>query len=205
MTPSTIYRTYRRTSFFRRRRFLMFWTIKLTFITFACNNQYFVVDWSRRVFTGEKVNWPAAFSWITLDSHRYMAKISAAAYLRMRLISEYIRYISDRAWSRLGVETAGLSEIFRNLSETRELFRFVQWQQPPRLSLEEKGVWQWVNEIGSGKPFCAMDCLLEPCAGWNFLSAPARTRAARHALPIRTRPALFPSQACICHCVSESR
>ena len=91
MTPSTIYRTYRRTSFFRRRRFLMFWTIKLTFITFACNNQYFVVDWSRRVFTGEKVNWPAAFSWITLDSHRYMAKISAAAYLRMRLISEYIR------------------------------------------------------------------------------------------------------------------
>ena len=69
-----------------------------------------------------------------------MAKISAAAYLRMRLISEYIRYISDHAWSRLGVETAGLSEIFRNLSETRELFRFVQWQQPPRLSLEEKGV-----------------------------------------------------------------
>ena len=65
MTPTTIYRTYRRTSFFRRR-FLRFWTIKLTFITFACKNQYFVVDWSRRVFTGEKVNWPAAYSWITL-------------------------------------------------------------------------------------------------------------------------------------------
>jgi len=83
-------RTYRRTSFFRRRRFHRFWTIKLTFITFACKNQYFVVDWSRRVFTSEKVNWPAAYLWITLDS-RYMAKISAAAYLRMRLISEYIR------------------------------------------------------------------------------------------------------------------
>jgi len=27
MTPTTIYRTYRRTSFFRRRRFLRFWTI----------------------------------------------------------------------------------------------------------------------------------------------------------------------------------
>jgi len=91
MTPTTIYRTYRRTYFFRRRRFLRFWTIKLTFITFACKNQYFVVDWSCRVFTGEKVNWPAAYSWITLDS-RYMAKISAAAYLRMRLIGEYIRY-----------------------------------------------------------------------------------------------------------------
>jgi len=42
---------------------------------------------------------PSVFSWsmlgrglITLDS-RYMAKISAAAYLRMRLISEYIRYL----------------------------------------------------------------------------------------------------------------
>ena len=93
MTPTTIYRIYRRTSFFRRRRFLRFRTIKLTFITFitfACKNQYFVVDWSRRVFTGEKVNGPAVYSWITLDS-RYMAKISAAAYLRMRLISEYIR------------------------------------------------------------------------------------------------------------------
>jgi len=33
-----------------------------------------------------KVNWPAAYSCITLDS-RYMANISAAAYLRMRLIS----------------------------------------------------------------------------------------------------------------------
>ena len=84
-TPTTICRTYRRTSFFRRR-FLRFSTIKFTFITFACKNQYFVVDWSRRVFTGEKVNWPAAYSWITLYS-RYMAKMSAAAYLRMRLIS----------------------------------------------------------------------------------------------------------------------
>ena len=92
MTPTTIYRTYRRTSFFRRRRFLRFWTIKLTFITFTCKNQDFVVDWSRRIFTGEKVNWPAAYSWISLDS-RYMAKISAAAYLRMRLISDYIRYL----------------------------------------------------------------------------------------------------------------
>ena len=92
MTPTTIYRTYRRTSFFRRRRFLRFWTIKLTFITFACKNQCFVVDWSCRVFTGGKVNWPAVHSWITPDS-RYMAKISAAAYLRMRLISEYIRYL----------------------------------------------------------------------------------------------------------------
>jgi len=90
MTPTKIYHTYRRTSFFRRRRFLRFWTIKLTFITFACKNQYFVVDWSRRVFTGEKVNWPAAYSWITLDS-RYMAKISAATYLQMRLICEYTR------------------------------------------------------------------------------------------------------------------
>jgi len=90
MTPTTIYRTYRRASFFRRRRFLRFWTIKLTFITFACKNQYFVVDWSRKVFTDENVNWHAGYSWITLDS-RYMAKISAAAYLRMRLISEYIR------------------------------------------------------------------------------------------------------------------
>jgi len=88
---TTIYCTYRRTSFFRRRRFLRFWTIKLTFITFACKNQYFVVNWSRRVFTGEKVNWTAAYSWITLDS-RYMAKISAAACLRMRLICEYIQY-----------------------------------------------------------------------------------------------------------------
>ena len=87
MTPTTIYRTYRRNSFFRRRRFLRFWKIKLTFIAFACKNQYFVVDWSRRVFTGEKVNWPAAYSWITLDS-RYMAKISAADYLWMRPISE---------------------------------------------------------------------------------------------------------------------
>ena len=91
MTPTTICRTYRRASFFRRRKFLRFLTIKLTFITFACKTQYLVVDGSRRVFTGEKVNWPAAYSWITLDS-RYMAKISAAAYLRMRLISEYILY-----------------------------------------------------------------------------------------------------------------
>jgi len=75
MTPMAIYyRTCRRTSFFRRRRFLRFWTINLTFLTFACKNQYFAVDGSRRVFTGEKVNWPAANSWITLDS-RYMAKI----------------------------------------------------------------------------------------------------------------------------------
>ena len=73
------------------------WTVKLTFITFACKNQSFVVDWSRRVFTGEKVNWPAAYSWITLDS-RYMAKISAAAYLRTRLISEYIRYVKPCQW-----------------------------------------------------------------------------------------------------------
>jgi len=43
-----------------------------------------------QVFIGEKVNWPAAYSCITLDS-RSMAKISAAAYLRMRLISEHIR------------------------------------------------------------------------------------------------------------------
>jgi len=71
-----LYRTYRRTSFFRRR-FPRFWTIKLTFITFACKNQYFVVGWSRRVFTGEKVNWPAA-------------------YLQMRLISEYIRYVQSK-------------------------------------------------------------------------------------------------------------
>ena len=56
---------YRRTSFYRQR-FLRIWTIKLTFITFACKNQCFVVDWSRRVFTGEKVNWPAAYSWIPL-------------------------------------------------------------------------------------------------------------------------------------------
>jgi len=76
----------------RRVRFLKFWTIELIFIVFACKNQYFVVDWSRWIFTGEKVNWPAAYSWITLDS-RYMAKISAAAYLRLRLISEYIRYL----------------------------------------------------------------------------------------------------------------
>jgi len=87
MTPMTIYRTYRRTSFFRRRWFLKFWTIKLTLITFACKNQYFVVDCSRRVFTSEEVNWPAAYSWITLDS-RYMAKISAAAYLQTRLLSD---------------------------------------------------------------------------------------------------------------------
>jgi len=37
-------RTCRRTSFFRRRRFLWFLTIKLTFITFASKIQYFVVD-----------------------------------------------------------------------------------------------------------------------------------------------------------------
>jgi len=84
MTPMTIYCTYRRISFFRWRRFLRFWTIKLTFITFACKNQYFVVDWSHRVFTSEKVNWPAAYLWITLDS-QYMAKISAAASLQMQL------------------------------------------------------------------------------------------------------------------------
>jgi len=94
MTPTTIYRSYRRTSFFRRRRFLRFWTTKLIFVTFACKNQYFVAYWSRRVFTSEKVNWPAAYSWITLDSG-YMDKISAAAYLRMRLISEYIRYVGQ--------------------------------------------------------------------------------------------------------------
>ena len=88
MTPTTIYRTCIRSSFFRRR-FLRFWTIKLIFITIACKNRYFVVDWSHRVFTGEKVNWPAAYLWYTLDS-RYTAKISAAAYLWMRLISEYI-------------------------------------------------------------------------------------------------------------------
>jgi len=87
---TTIHRTWRRTSFFRWRRFLRFCTMKLSFITFACKYQYFLVDWSRRVFTGEKVNWPADYSWIIHDS-RYMAKISAAAYLRMRLISEYIR------------------------------------------------------------------------------------------------------------------
>jgi len=90
--PNRKYRPYRRTSFFRRRTF-RFWTIKLTFVIFACKNQYFVVDWSRRVFTGEKVNWPAAYSWITLD-FRYMAKISAAAYLRTRLTSEFLTVFS---------------------------------------------------------------------------------------------------------------
>jgi len=45
MTPTTIYRTYRRTSFFWRRRFLRFWTIKLTFITFACKiNILWLID-----------------------------------------------------------------------------------------------------------------------------------------------------------------
>jgi len=85
--------TYRRTFFFRRRRFLRFWTLKLTFTIFSSKNQYFVVDWSRRVFTGEKVSWPAAYSRITLNS-RHMAKIPVAAYPRKRLISEYIRYIA---------------------------------------------------------------------------------------------------------------
>ena len=99
MTPTTNYRTYRRTSFFRQRRFLRFWTIKLTFITFACKNQYFVVDGLRSAFTSEKVNWPAAYSWITLDS-RHMAKISATASLRMQLISEYIiRYYRNLRWN----------------------------------------------------------------------------------------------------------
>ena len=84
----TIYRTYRWTSFFRRRRFLRFWTINLTFITFAYKNQYFVVDWSHRVFTSRKVNWPAVYWWITLDS-RYVAKSSATAHLWMQPISEY--------------------------------------------------------------------------------------------------------------------
>jgi len=36
----------------------------------------------RAVFTDEKVNWPAVYSWIILDS-RYMAKISAAANKRV--------------------------------------------------------------------------------------------------------------------------
>jgi len=90
MTPTTIYRTHRQNSFFWRRRFPRFWILKLTFIAFACKNHYFVVNWSRRIFTGEKVNWPVTYSWITLDS-RYVAKISAAAFLRMQLISEYMR------------------------------------------------------------------------------------------------------------------
>ena len=94
---TTIYHTYRWTSFFGRRRFLRFWTIKLNFITFAFKNQYTAIDWSRRVVTGKRVNWPAAYSWITLDS-RYTAKISAVAYLRMRLISEYIRHIKNTSY-----------------------------------------------------------------------------------------------------------
>ena len=105
--------SYRRTSFFRRRRFLRFWTIKLTFITFACKNHYFLVDWSRRVFTGEKVNWPAAYSWIALDSP-YMAKISAAAYLRMRLISEYIWYLTKLFVTALEAE----SQVYRRILNT---------------------------------------------------------------------------------------
>jgi len=94
--------TYGRTFFFRRRRFLRFWTIKWTFITFACKNQHFVVDLSLWVFTSEKVNWPAAYSWITLDS-RHMTKIPAAAYLRKQLIREYIRHIALIGFLNVGV------------------------------------------------------------------------------------------------------
>jgi len=82
----SIYHTYRQTTFWRRR-FLRFWTIKLTFITFACKNQYFVVD-SRRVVIGDKVNWPVAYSWI---GSGYMAKISAAVNKRVYMVCLLIK------------------------------------------------------------------------------------------------------------------
>jgi len=89
-----LYRAYRRTSFFRRRRFLQFWTIKLTFITFAWKiNILWLIDRAGSSAVKRSIDL-AVCSWITLDS-RYMAKISAAAYLRMRLISEYVLYMSQ--------------------------------------------------------------------------------------------------------------
>jgi len=128
-TPTAIYRTYRRTSF-QRRRFLRFWTIKLTFITFASKNQYFVVDWSRRVFSGEKVNWPAAYSWITLDS-QYMATISAATYLRMRLTSEYIRYMKSTSKKQFRTWTNDLRTAATEISHsTRFTLLPMQRTQP---------------------------------------------------------------------------
>ena len=51
-------------------------------------------------------------------------------------------YISNLAWSRLGVETAELSEI----SVDRELFPALLGLQPPRLSRKEKRARKRINE-----------------------------------------------------------
>ena len=51
-------------------------------------------------------------------------------------------YISDLAWSRLGVETVELSEI----AVDHEVFRVLLGLLPPRLSPKEKLAWKWVNE-----------------------------------------------------------
>ena len=50
-------------------------------------------------------------------------------------------YISDLAWSRLGVEPAELPEI----TVDREVFRILLGLLPPRSSLQEKGAWWWMN------------------------------------------------------------
>ena len=54
-------------------------------------------------------------------------------------------YISDLAWSRLGVEPAELSEI----AVDREVFR-VLWVLTPQPSLEEKWARKWVIDIFAG-------------------------------------------------------
>ena len=51
-------------------------------------------------------------------------------------------YISDLAWSRLGMEPAELSEI----AVDREVFRVLLGLLPPRLSPKEKRTRKWMNE-----------------------------------------------------------
>jgi len=52
--------------------------------------------------------------------------------------------------------------------------------------------------------------VLESCAGWKFLSAPAphpqefEKSCGTRRLLTRARTTLFPSQTCTCHCVSEN-
>ena len=62
---------------------------------------------------------------------------------RIRPRTRWFDYISDLAWSRLGVVPAELSVI----AENREVFRVLLGLLSPRHSPEEGLVWNWINTI----------------------------------------------------------
>jgi len=65
-----------------------------------------------------------------------------AKWPRGRPRTRWSGYLSDLAWSRLGVELAGLSEIVVD----REIFQVILGLLLPRSSSEKKRVWKWMNE-----------------------------------------------------------